>query len=151
MPFYNPIKHQIESVPLIIYPCTGLETVFDNKKRGCLENHVSELYKQNNLSNMGQYNILILWNDGEDAMTDVWIYSRLESWGSGPLVDAKIFKNFERETNIGISAGDGLVLLGLEEQHRWKTNSLGRYLRGSRPKLPSKISIGQSFYDIIAR
>lgn len=89
---------------------------------------------------------VIIYNDGQDAMTDVWIYDKIESWGSGPLVDVKIFRNFAPEQNTGVSAGDGLILLGREEEHRRKKGSPQDYLEGDRPELPPGIMLEEDFY-----
>lgn len=143
--FFNPIITRLKEISVVVYPCPGIEKFFDRKERGCVEKYLHELYAKNMLGN-GEYNIDILWNDGKDIMVDVWIYDRIESWGSGPLVDVKIFRNMKPDSMSGVSAGNGLVLLGLEEQHRWKSKSLHDYIEGPRPRLPDRISAGKSFY-----
>lgn len=145
--FFNPIVTKVKSVPVIIYPCPGIEKFFNRKQKGCLEKYVEKVYQKNNLQKKGKYNIIILWNDGNDVIVDMWIYDKIDSWGSGPLVDVKIFRNGIPDNSSGVSAGNGLVLLGVEEQHRWDSNSLQDYLKGPRPKLPKKICVGKSFYQ----
>lgn len=144
--FYNPISTNISSTPVIVYPCPGIETIFDRNEKGSIEKYLTELYSENALKENGQYNIIILWNEGKDTMADLWIFDKLESWGSGPLVDVKVFRNKNPDKNTGVSAGDGLVLLGIEEQHRWTKGSLKDYLEDPRPKLPERISKGEDFY-----
>ncbi|MCK5176528.1 MAG: hypothetical protein KAQ92_02270 [Candidatus Aenigmarchaeota archaeon] len=146
MVFYNPISFSINSTPVIVYPCPGVEMIFNRKEKGCIEKYITELYFENNIHANGEYNIIILWNEDEEVMVDLWIFDRIESWGSGPLVDVKIFRDKKIDLNTGVSAGDGLVLLGMEEQHRWTTQSLKEYLRGKRPKLPKRISANEEFY-----
>ena len=148
MVFYNPLKLTIQETPIIVYPCDGVESIFNRKEKGIIEEYLSKLYEQNKISftNLGQYNIIILWNEGNDVMTDIWIYDKIESWGSGPLVDVKIFRNFNIEKNSGVSAGDGLILLGKEEEHRRTKNSLKEYIGGDRPKLLDGIINGEDFY-----
>jgi hypothetical protein len=139
--FYNSITLRIGRIPVIVYPCKGIEALFN--KKGSVEKHLRELYEKNSL-NAGEYNIIILWNEGKDIMADVWVFDKTASWGSGPLVDVRIFRNSMPDNKSGVSAGDGLVLLGLEEQQRWKSKSLDEYINGKRPKLPKKIAIGKS-------
>ncbi len=148
MAFYNPIKLTIREIPVIVYPCTGLETILDRKERGIIEKHILEIYEKNKsiLLDLGQYNIIILWNDGKDIMADVWIYDKLESWGSGPLVNVKIFRNLNNEKKIGVSAGDGLILLGKEEEYRRTKDSLEEYINSERPKLSEDLVIREDFY-----
>lgn len=154
--FYIPLFGFIEKVPVIIYPCIGVESLFDRNSPGILEDHLLKLYTKNpELHTAGQYHIVLMWDldsddpnsqGSKDKMTDVWIFDQVESWGSGPLVDAKIFRNFSIEKNIGISAGDGLIMLGREEEHRRTKSSLGSYLEDPRPQLPEYINPSQEFY-----
>ncbi|MBU3905252.1 MAG: hypothetical protein KJ906_03835 [Nanoarchaeota archaeon] len=146
--FFKPIVITINETPTIIYPCPGIEKVFNKEDKVCIEKYLQELYDKNNLNKNGKYNIIVLWNDDKDIMVDLWIYDKIESWGSGPLVDVKIFRNAVLDMSTGVSAGNGLVLLGLEEQQRWQSKSLEDYLKGSRPKLPDQINAKKSFYDI---
>ena len=146
MPFYNPIKLTIQGTPILVYPCKGVESIFAREK-GVIKKHILKLYAENKdiLSSLGEYNIIILWNEGKDITTDVWIYDKLKSWGSGPLVDVKIFRNFNIEKNIGVSAGDGLILLGREEEYRRTKNSLTEYINGDRPELLKDIVLKEDF------
>ena len=97
---------------------------------------------------------MILWNEASDdksttsrdVMTDVWIFDKIESWGSGPLVDVKIFRNTKLEIGIGVSAGDGLLMLGREEEVRRNSKSLDEYLYGKRAELPEDIVTEENFY-----
>jgi len=144
--FYSPFRLDVGKLPLIVYPCLGTENVFDRSEPGCLEAHVREVYAKNKkLLDTGAYYILILWNDSKDRMADVWIFDKLDSWGSGPLADVKVFRNFELEQNIGVSAGDGLIMLGREEEQRRKSASLAAYLDGKRPEMPAEMVLKESF------
>ncbi len=138
--FHNPIRMQAGETPLIVYPCESVKKFLESRK--LVEKYIESLYRANSkkLSENGQFNINILWADKGDAMLDIWKYDKLETWGSGPLVDVSIFRNHYQDRQSGVSAGDGLVLLGLEEQHRWKCKSLKEYLDGPRPRLPDRIS-----------
>ncbi|MDQ3098228.1 MAG: hypothetical protein M3Q44_00575 [bacterium] len=146
--FYYAKTIHIEELPIIFYPEIGLSKKFDRKDKGCLEKYIEELYSTNRglLKNNGQYHILILWINEADIMADVWIYDKIESWGSGPLVDVKIFKNLNIETNMGVTAGDGLITLGREEEHRRSKSSLEAYLNNDRPVLLAEITPTEEFY-----
>ncbi|MCK5044412.1 hypothetical protein KAR26_01615 [Candidatus Parcubacteria bacterium] len=147
MPFYNPIKLTIQETPVLVYPCGGVEALLSREEKGIIERYILKLYAENKniLASLGEYNIIILWNEGKDVMADIWIYDKLESWGSGPLVDVKIFRNFNIEKNIGVSAGDGLILLGKEEEHRRSKNSLAEYINGDRPELLEDMVLKEDF------
>jgi hypothetical protein len=147
MVFFKPISIEVNSTPIIVYSCPGIETVLSNKDVNSIKNYIQDLFNINNLKNNGKYNVVILWNDKKEIMVDLWVYDKIESWGSGPLVDVKIFKNKKQITNMGVSAGNGLVLLGIEEQHRWTKKSLTEYLTDKRPNLPEQIDFKKSFYE----
>ena len=153
--FYKPFTITNETKPLIVYPCLGLEKILDRNNKESITNHLSNLYSVNkNILSEGTYHILILWDEASDnkdaqsrdVMTDVWIFDKIDSWGSGPLVDVKIFRNMILETGIGVSAGDGLVMLGREEELRRTAQSLDSYLHGTRATLPRDITPIESFY-----
>ncbi len=148
--FYFPFSIKIDQIPLIVYPCIGIEKVFDRQQANVLEEYLHSLYLENKeLLSCGEYQIIILWNDGEDKMTDIWIFDKVESWGSGPLVDAKVFRNLQQETTTGISAGDGLIMLGreteLEEELRKSGKSVQEYLDHPRASLPNDIAPQEHF------
>lgn len=154
--FYKPFTTTIDNKPVIVYPCLGVEKVIKRNIPSNIENHLEKLYESNpQYLNVGTYHIIILWDEASDdsnatsrdVMTDVWIFDKIDSWGSGPLVDVKIFRNMNLETNIGVSAGDGLLMLGKEEELRRKSKSLNDYLNGERAKLPADIKPIQDFYE----
>ncbi len=145
--FYFPKNVVINEIPVIIYPCIGVEKLLSRTKPDCIESHIKQLYEKNvNLLKKGNYHIIILWDNEGDIMSDVWIFDKLESWQSGPLVDVKIFRNFEVENSIGVSAGDGLVMLGYEEMHRRSKTKFDEYINGNRPELPEGITPKEEFY-----
>jgi len=151
--FYKPFTIKIEK-PLIIYPCIGLEKVLDRKDIKSISNHLEKLYSNNKVLKVGTYHIIILWDEitdntkvnNIDIMTDVWIFDKVDSWGSGPLVDVKIFRNLEIESAIGVSAGDGLLMLGREEELRRNSSSLENYLNDKRAILPADLVPTESFF-----
>ncbi len=152
--FYKPFTTHVKEKPFIVYPCVGLEKVLTRTDKDSIQNHLNKLYELNiSFLNVGTYHIVILWDEASDdkeaqsidIMTDVWIFDKIDSWGSGPLVDVKIFRNCNLESNIGVSAGDGLVMLGREEEHRRNSTSLDAYLLGSRASLPEYIIPKENF------
>jgi len=152
--FYKPFTTKVKEKSLIVYPCVGLEKVLDRSQHSIIKKHLERLYSTNDqLLRTGEYHIVILWDESSDdknansvdIMSDVWVFDKLDSWGSGPLVDVKIFRNMLLETSIGVSAGDGLLMLGREEELRRTAKDLDDYLAGKRAKLPKDISPKESF------
>ena len=115
--FYKPFTTKIKNKPIIVYPCIGIEKVLDRNSSDSIENHLESLYSINsNLLTPGEYHIVILWDeasdnknaDSVDVMSDIWIFDKLDSWGSGPLVDVKIFRNMKwiRASKSGLFHSD---------------------------------------------
>ena len=152
--FYKPVSLKINDKPIIVYPCLGLENVLSRDEKNSIQHHLEKLHDANSdLLTTGTYHIVILWDEASDdpnaasrdVMTDIWIFDKIESWGSGPLVDVKIFRNSKLETGIGVSAGDGLLMLGREEELRRTSSSLENYLSGNRATLPEDIAPKDDF------
>ncbi|VVB59720.1 Uncharacterised protein [uncultured archaeon] len=80
-------------------------------------------------------------------MTDMWIFTKTDQWGSGPLTDVKIFRNRTGVNNIGVGSGNTLIMLGKEEEHRRASKTLKEYLSGPRPKLPDYLILKQNFQE----
>lgn len=158
MAFYRPIIIEISAgdkeIPVILYPDTQISKIVDRKKHRVIEDHIMRVYEENKnrFSTLGKYNIDILWKDGNDLMTDVWVYDKITEWNeqqadSGPLVDAEYtFRNLERDTKSGIGAGLGMMISGMEDVQRRKAEQklgknssvndiLKEYIYGSRPEL----------------
>lgn len=157
MAFYKPINIVIDDTPVIVYPCYGVESILDRKEHNVIQEHVLSVYKHNlnKLKTLGQYNIDILWDYGNFLMTDIWTFD--PNWSTGALVDEKTFKNIWLETNKGVTAGDGLILLGEEEKLKRtieaelgelgkNEKSLFKYIYGPRPELPFDLTPKESFY-----
>jgi len=106
--FYKPVILKIGNKPTIVYPCIGLEKVLDRTNKKSIETHLINLYGSNKINlDTGEYHILILWDEStddpnsesKDIMSDVWIFDKTESWGAGPLVDVKTFRNILTQEN----------------------------------------------------
>jgi hypothetical protein len=145
--FYFPFTLKISNTPVIVYPCIGTEKVFDRKENGSIEKYLNELYETNaeTIKDKDNYHIVILWENEGERMADVWLFGKPENWHSGPLADVKIFQNLKPHTEMGVSAGDGLIMLGAEELHRRSKKTFKEYLQ-ERPELPEDIQLEEEFY-----
>jgi hypothetical protein len=147
MSFYNPITEDISGIPIIIYPEKNLESVLSQQDNTSIHDYLETLYLKNKdllLKENFKYQIIILWSDSDEIYADIWLY-QIQDWNFSPLVDVKTFKGLELILGDGITAGDGLMMLGREEEHRLTTNSLEEYLN-TRPELPKDITLKENFY-----
>lgn len=141
--FYNPKLVYVRNTLLIIYPDEGIENLLSREDPDSIKNHLSKLYMNQSLRDPGVFNIDILWEDKGDLITDVWMYSQLENWGSGAFVDAKTFRGYKRDISMGVSAEFGLIMLGREAENRIG-KTLKDYLE-TRPALPTELINGEDF------
>jgi len=148
--FYIPFKATILNIPVIIYPMKILKDVLDPSRPKALENHLTKLYRQKPNLHSGTYHIAILWAQDSQIMTDIWIYRNLESEETGYTIDCMTFKGSNLYKSEGITASDGLIMLGreteLEELMRKQGYSIDDYINGQRPVLPGKLETQVYWY-----
>ena len=146
--FYNPKIIEIKKLPIIVYFDEGIEQLLNREDPAALNKHFDKLYSDNldsalNQIDMNGFNIDILWENKKGLMTDVWIYSQLNKWGSGALVDEKTFRGYKLDTSVGVSSEHELIMLGKEAEHR-VGKKLNEYLQ-KRPVLPQFLVNGKDF------
>ncbi|MCB9790224.1 hypothetical protein H6763_00295 [Candidatus Nomurabacteria bacterium] len=99
-------------------------------KRGSneIENHLTKLIVNSEGFYDSLFQIIILWSDGKDIMTDIWLYKGIESEDTGYTIDCRTYRDFSEVHEAGISASDGIVLIGKEtelaEDYRKEKNLL---------------------------
>jgi|GEM_PF-2053249 len=148
--FYKPFSDTIKKVPVILYPMMGTEDVFDRTKHWVIQDQVQRLLEKHPTLQECTFQIIILWKDAV-VMTDIWLFRQLESEDAGFTIDCKTFKGFKEITGNGITASDGLIMLGreteLEEEIRKSGQPLiEKYVFGKRPDLPGELNPTEPFY-----
>jgi hypothetical protein len=144
--FYKPFSAHIHDLPVIVYPMLGVEKILENTQSS-VQFHLEELFAEHEIDE-ADYMIVLLWEDNENLMTDVWIFAGLESEEAGYTVDCVTFCELAETHGEGLTASDGLIMLGreaeLEENMRKNGKSLTEYLTGPRPELPGEL-VGVDF------
>lgn len=148
--FYTPIAITLNHIPLIIYPMKGIESLVSRSKIDSITTFLEDLYTKQPALQLGVFHIVILWSSDNQVMTDVWIYRSLESSEAGYTIDCQTFKGTETEKSDGITASDGLIMLGreteLEESMRKNGKSVDAYIFGARPVLPGPLNPIESYF-----
>lgn len=84
------------------------------------------------LTSAAKFSIAFLWGQEDRRMIDLFGYSDIEKpdgWGGNPEVTSYVLENgVYKPERKDITCGDGLIILGDEERHRRRTNSLTEYL-----------------------
>jgi len=133
--FYKPVILNLNNRFQIVYPMKGVEDVLgrDIEK---MEEYLMKMGEATGYLKDCEYSIVILWNDGNDIMTDLWIFKGMESIDSGYLIDCRTFRNLKEIHEEGITASDGLMILGkeceLEELNRKNGGSIEEYINENR-------------------
>jgi len=148
--FYKPIPLIIRNVPVLVYPMLGVEKLVSQEDKSSIQSRLEKLYESNNEIVSGKMHIVILWADGDSLMTDIWQYLQLESEDTGFTIDCKTFKNLHPISGSGLTASDGLIMLGreteLQEESRKNSVSTIDFVLGIRPELPGEINPTVDFY-----
>lgn len=146
--FYKPYTLVTESLKSIIYPMLGVEAIIETKQ-STLNNHLEKLFTK--IEKKGTYQIIIVWNDSKNLMTDVWLFQEIESEETGYTVDCKTFRNLLETIGEGLTASDGLIMLGreteLEERIRKEGGKLEDYFNSDRPVIPGDLVSDKTFID----
>ena len=87
-----------------------------------------------NIEGNFDYSLVMLWGEDSVKMADVFLYHDINQWPGNPLVSASWFKENSVQPFDGVTCGDGIILLGFEEQYRRIKRSLVEYVHGP-PKL----------------
>ncbi len=147
--FYKPFTTVLSQVPVIIYPMKGIESLVARSNPDSIVTFLKDLYTKQPSLQSGVFHIVILWCGDGELMTDAWVYRELESNEAGYTIDYQTFRGVEMEKGAGITASDGLIMLGreteLEESLRLKGKSIEEYVFGVRPTLPDPLNPTESY------
>jgi hypothetical protein len=145
--FYKPLVIPVRSVPVVVYPCEGVEQHLRRDDPESVARHLNELYERNRLTNKQGFDIDILWEDAGSLMTDRWEMTRLQSWGSGAFSEAKTYRAFDLDTTKGTSAEFGHIVLGEEAKQRlFECDEDMLKFLVTRPVLPQQITNDLNYY-----
>ena len=93
------------------------------------------------------YYIIFLWNYEGEKMIDIWKYiENSVDTHSGPLSEARTYREGVICTGLGTGSGSTLLILGYEERLRRQAKNLQSYFQGSAPKLPFEMLIEEIFF-----
>lgn len=161
MVFYNPFTMELGGKPAIVYPSEGLDTVFNRHAPGGMNVHIRALhaFNQKLIPRDVEYFLAILWNEGDNRMTDLRVNRRTKTYAGGRfgyLGNVLTFRNFDnykadpKNLDDGDTCGNEDIVVGLEEKHRRLTspNDVRAFVSGPRPELPEWLKAGEDFYSI---
>jgi hypothetical protein len=117
---YLPITDSYNEIPIVIYPAKDdgqIDKVFNRKGLGNLQKYVNQIIMEN-IDYYSDSDIVLayIWNQGSTPYCDIWKVNRNQlSDDSGFLYDARIYKNTDQVTDMGVASGNTLIVLTAEE------------------------------------
>lgn len=148
--FYKPFSITLNQIPVIVYPMKGIESLVSRSEPDSIIDFLTDLYRKQTSLQSVTFHIVILWSDQNQIMTDIWIYRSLESIEAGFTIDCQTFRGLNIEKGEGITASDGLIMLGreteLEEAMRKEGKTIKDYVFGARPELPGSLQPTERYH-----
>lgn len=135
---YKPFNHRIGDLPLIIYPVKNtndLHAIVPDKE--AIKRHLDELYgEHDDALSRGRFHIIFVWAWRGLLMTDVWVQQPntmgADIGGIMGIDRCLTFKGYELYSPVGIASDNSVVVIGREQEHRWKFDALSDYLDRSQ-------------------
>lgn len=106
MAFYTPIYQITQSVPVFIFIDEWVEEIIKRDTDVVYKAHIEVIIHKAIQLMKAEYYVLFVRKDGDDVMSDVWAHDQVENRGSWPLLDVKIFRNYEIESSIWVWSGN---------------------------------------------
>ena len=79
----------------------------------------------------GDYFISLLWSDEKrNELMDIFVYSDIKNnWKGNPGISSWVVTNGIWKNKNPITCGEGIILLGREEEYRRTTRNISQYLK----------------------
>lgn len=117
---YMPVSYNYKNIPIVIYPAKDdglLERAFSRNDSGSLEKYVNSVIDSDSAfyENTDML-VAYVWNQDKVPYCDMWKVNRNGiSDDSGFLYDARIYKDHEIITDMGVASGNSSIVLTAEE------------------------------------
>ncbi len=146
--YCNSIDYLINDTQVIIWPEVAAKETYSDLGQVELGLYIKDILDGHSAHYKGaSYIIAFLWSFEGKKMTDIWKFdSNFVDDKSGPLSEARIYRNGVDCTDLGLASGNTLLILGYEEKLRRQAVGLSEYLSGPIPNIPLEICNGKDFF-----
>lgn len=146
--FYNSLDLFVNNKQIIVYPDRDAAESYKGFSLQDLKTHITNLIEQDaNFFTDMTYAITFIWNYESKKMLDFWKFNgNFVDDRSGPLADVRVYKDHKVTKDLGTASGNTLMVLGIEEQLRRRSEDLAAYLNGPAPKLPFGLQLDQHLF-----
>lgn len=146
--FYNNLNFFLDGIQIIVWPDADAKVAYSGMAPTDLEAYILDVIKSDTDYKTASYIIVFMWSFDGDRMLDVWMFNDNHvDDRSGPLGDAKVYREGKIVKDLGIASGNTLLVLGYEEKLRRQSSTLKTYLDGPPPKLPLEILNEKDFFS----
>lgn len=146
--FYKNLNYFIDDLQIIVWPDLDAKESFKAFTEESLGEYIKNIINSDAYYKDATYIICFIWSMDGDKMIDIWKFNDNHvDDRSGPLSDARVYREGKLCDNLGLASGNTLMVLGYEERLRRQSKDLKSYLNGPVPKLPLEIMNGQDLFD----
>lgn len=146
--FYKNLNYFINDLQIIVWPDADAKESFKGFSEKQLEEYIKNIILSDTYYNDATYIIAFIWSLRGEKMVDIWKFNDNHvDDRSGPLGDARVYREGKICNNLGLASGNTLIVLGYEERLRRQSKDLKSYLSGPVPQLPLEIMNGKDFFN----
>lgn len=149
--YFRNLDFKIDGKHIIVYPDKDAVGAYKGFDYDSLKVYIEDIiHKNNEYFKEAGYLIVFIWNYDGNKMVDIWKFNaNFVDDRSGPLGEAKIFKEGVECNDLGLASGSTLMILGYEEKLRRQAGDINAYFQGPPPELPLEIINKQDFFEIL--
>lgn len=149
--YFKNIDFKIDGKHVIVYPDKDAVGVYKGFDYDSLKKYIEDIiHKNDDYFKDSTYLIVFIWNYEGNKMVDIWKFdANFVDDRSGPLGEAKIFKEGVECHDLGLASGSTLMILGYEEKLRRQSKDIKAYFQGPPPELPLEIINKQDFFEVL--
>jgi hypothetical protein len=149
--YFKNLDFKIDGKHVIVYPDKDAVGAYKGFDYDSLKKYIEDIiHKNNDYFKDSTYLIVFIWNYEGNKMVDIWKFdANFVDDRSGPLGEAKIFKEGVECHDLGLASGSTLMILGYEEKLRRQAGDINAYFQGPPPELPLEIINKQDFFEVL--
>ena len=146
--FYKNLNYFINNLQIIVWPDADAKKSYKDFSEKQLGKYIKYIISSDKYYDDSAYIIAFIWSLDGEKMIDIWKFNdnHIDD-RSGPLGDARVYREGKLCNDLGLASGNTLLVLGYEEKIRRQSNDLKSYLNGPAPKLPLEIMNGKDFFS----
>lgn len=146
--YYKNLNYFVNGIQVIVWPDADARESYKGFSEAQLGEYIKNIISSDEYFKDTSYIIAFIWSLNGEKMLDVWKFNENHvDDRSGPLGDARVYREGKLCNDMEIVSGNTLMILGYEEKIRRQSKDLKGYLKGPAPKLPLELMNGKDFFE----